>query len=104
MSFVALVEIVNFFLATLAAVVSFGILKKVASNLAASWKLSFIAFLILAMAMLFTAISELSFLPVNDTAMRLLGNLAHFVFVFVAFLGLFRYYQLLKGLCKRGTS
>ncbi|HEY3375250.1 MAG TPA: hypothetical protein VGK02_09330 [Candidatus Aquicultor sp.] len=103
MYFVAFVELINFLLAAAAAAVSFGILRKVASNLAASWKYSFVAFLILALAMLFTAISELGLPVLGGFDMALLANIAHFIFVAVAFLGLLRYYQILKGLCKRGT-
>lgn len=103
MNFVAFVEIVNFVLATLAAIISFGILRKVARNLVASWRYSFIAFQILALAMLFTALRQLGFDMLAGIDIKLLSNLAHFIFIIVAFLGLFRYYQILKGLCRRGA-
>lgn len=102
MSFVAFVEIINFFLASLAAIISLGILRKVAGSLALSWKYSFVAFLVLALATLLTAVYELGAHNIEGIDMQLLGNTAHFIFVILAFFGLLRQYQLLKGLTNRG--
>lgn len=102
MSFVAVVAIINFFLASLAAFISFGILGKVTNSLAKSWRYSFIAFQVLALSMLFTAIHELGFSSIAGVKAQLLRNIAQFVFIILAFFGLRRQYQLLKGLTRRG--
>jgi len=104
MNFVAVVELINFILAGLAAAISFGILRKVAGNLALSWKYSFIAFQVLALAMLFTVIYELGLKAIAGVDTQLLGNTAHFIFVILAFFGLWRQYQLLKGLTRRDNK
>jgi len=103
MSFVAFVEIVNLVLASLAALISLGILKKVASNLAQSWRYSLIAFQMLALATLFTTLHELGFTSLGGIDTYLLSYTAHFFFIILAFLGLYRYYQLLRGLSRRGA-
>lgn len=103
MNITAMVEIINFFLASLAAIISYGILRKVAGNLALSWKYSFVAFLVLALAMLFMLLYELGITSIAGISVHLLGNTAHFIFVILAFFGLLRQYQLLKGLTGRGA-
>lgn len=103
MTFIAIVEIINFFLASLAAAISLGILKKVAGNLATSWKYAFIAFQVLAVAILFTAVDQLGIPFILGISTHLLRNMAHFIFIVLAFFGLLRQYQLIKGLTERGT-
>jgi len=104
MSFIASIEIFNFFLASLAALISLGILRKVAGNLAASWRYAFIAFQVLALATLFTAIDELGISSIVGVSTHLLRNTAHFIFVILAFAGLMRQYQLIRKLTERGAD
>lgn len=104
MSFIAVVETINFFLASLAALISLGILRKVAGNLATSWKYAFVAFQVLALATLLTAIDELGILSNTSVSLHLLRNIAHFIFIILAFIGLLRQYQLIRGLTERGTK
>lgn len=103
MSLVAIVEIINFFLACLAAFISYGIMRKVAGNLALSWAYSFIAFQVLALAILLMLLYELGITSIAGISMHLLGNTANFIFVILAFFGLLRQYQILKGLTGRGA-
>lgn len=103
MSFAAIVEVINFFLANIAALVSFGILRKVAGNLALTWRYPFIAFQILSLATLFAVIDELGISSIIGVNVNLLKHLSHFAFVILAFFGLLRQYWLLKALTKRGA-
>lgn len=102
MSFVAIVEIINFCLAIIAAFVSFGIYKRVVGNFALSWKYSTIAFSVLALAMLFTVMNEFGIIVFAGISVQLLRNISHFFFVVLAFLGLSRQYYILSELTKRG--
>jgi hypothetical protein len=102
MSFVAIVEIINFCLAMTASLVSFGIYKRVAGDFATSWKYSSFAFSVLALAMLFTALNELGVASLAGVSTQLLRNVSHFFFVVLAFLGLSRQYQILRNLTNRG--
>ncbi|HZD60134.1 MAG TPA: hypothetical protein VE439_06730 [Anaerolineae bacterium] len=104
MSFIAVVETINFFLASVAALASFGILRKVAGNLATSWKYAFIAFQVLALATLLTAIDELGVPSIAGISAHLLRNIAHFVFIILAFFGLLHQYRIIRGLTERGTN
>ncbi|MCL6472446.1 MAG: hypothetical protein K6T91_06490 [Firmicutes bacterium] len=101
MGFVAFIELIDLLLACLAAFISYGILRKVAGNLALSWTYSFIAFQVLALAMLFMLLYELDVTSLAGISTQFLGITAHFVFVILAFFGLLRQYQLLKGLSRR---
>jgi hypothetical protein len=101
MSFVAIVEIINFCLATTAALISFGIYKRVAGDLAESWKYSSIAFSVLAFAMLFTVMNEFGVKALVGINVSLLRNMSHFFFVVLAFLGLSRQYHILRDLTER---
>jgi len=102
MSFVAVVEIINFCLAMTAALVSFGIYKRVVGDFALSWKYSSIAFSVLALAMLFTVVNEFGIADIAGISIQLLRNVSHFFFVVLAFLGLSRQYRILRDLTKRG--
>jgi hypothetical protein len=98
MSFIIAVEILNFILASLAALVSLGILRKVSGNLAASWRYAVVAFQILALATLFAAVNELGVISIGGVSSDLLRNTAHFVFIILAFFGLLRHFQLIRNL------
>ncbi|MDI6715524.1 MAG: hypothetical protein QME63_01085 [Actinomycetota bacterium] len=104
MSFVMFAAIINFFLASLAALISFGIIRKVTGDLALSWRYSFIAFQILALSTLLTAIYELGIRSVAGISLQLLTYISHFVFVILAFFGLLYQYRILKGLTDRGVK
>ncbi|HCG99834.1 MAG: hypothetical protein A2074_07305 [Candidatus Aquicultor primus] len=104
MSFIVAVEILNFILASLAALISLGILRKVTGNLAASWRYAVVAFQILALATLFAVINELGILSIAGISSDLLRNTAHFVFIILAFFGLLRNYQLIRNLTERDSG
>lgn len=101
MGLLAVLDIFNYLLALLAAVLSVGILRQVAGGLAVSWRYVLIAFQVLSLAQLFEALARLNVPSIGglDTQILVLGS--HFIFILLAIAGLWFQHELLKGLVRR---
>lgn len=94
------IEVINFFLALAAAIISVGIFRRVSGRLATSWRYLLTAFPILALAEMFGAVEGglRVFGAPKGLFISLLIESGHLAFAVLSFIGLWFQFHLLKKL------